>query len=248
MRIPENLTTNRSFLYGDGFFETFLIENGKCQRFTLHYERIKKSFMVLQMEFNQEWTQLFFEELLNNESRLYKERILKVRIIFYRNSPGTYSPDNDKSGFYLKLEPYIPNIKKVLSAGIYPLAKKPCNFLSSIKSTSCLMFVMAAKYAKEMGWDEIIILNEYGRVCEGLTSNIFIKKKDIFYTPPISEGCIDGVNRKAFIKENTNMGIIERPIEVHELNEGKLYFSNAVIGMVLGELDLISLNNFNENN
>lgn len=92
---------------------------------------------------------------------------------------------------------------------------------------------MAAKYAKEKGWDEVIILNEYGRVCEGLTSNIFIKKEDIFYTPPLSEGCIDGVNRKAFLQENNT--IIERPIEVEELKTNEIYFSNAVRGMVKGE-------------
>ena len=72
------------------------------------------------------------------------------------------------------------------------------------------MFVMAAKYAKEKGWDEVIIINEHGRVCEALTSNIFLKINDIYYTPPLSEGCIDGVNRKAFLSENRNM--IERPV------------------------------------
>ena len=96
------------------------------------------------------------------------------------------------------------------------------------------MFVMAAKFAKENGWDEVIILNEHGRVCEALTSNIFIKKDNVFYTPPLSEGCIDGVNRKAFLIENKN--IIERPIEIEELKNNQIYFSNAVRGMIQGEL------------
>ena len=228
-----NLDTNRSFLYGDGFFETFKLVNGKCERFTLHYHRILQSVSLLQMEWNKEWTHGFFEEELWNESKKFEETILKVRIIFYRDSKGTYSPDSDLCNYYIKLEPFLQTSKTILKAGVYTLAKKPVNFLSSLKSTSCLMFVMAAKFAKEKGWDEVIILNEHGRVCEALTSNIFIKKDNVFYTPPISEGCIDGVNRKAFLIENKN--IIERPIEIEELKNNQIYFSNAVRGMIQGE-------------
>ncbi len=228
-----SLDTNRAFLYGDGFFETFKINNGTCERFGLHYNRILQSVALLQMEWNSAWTQLFFEELLLTESKKFEESILKVRIIFYRKSAGTYLPEKDSTDFYLKLEPYVVIQKIILKAGIYPLAKKSCNFLSSLKTTSSLMFVMAAKFAKEKGWDEAIIINEYGRVCEALTSNIFLKKENIFYTPPLSEGCIDGINRKAFLSENKN--VIEKPIEIEELKNHQIFFSNAVRGMVEGQ-------------
>lgn len=226
--------TNRSFLYGDGFFETFKLIEGKCERFGLHYNRILHSVKVLQMEWNSEWTQSYFEQKLETESKKFEEAILKVRIIFYRDSKGTYTPEKDTCNYYIKIEPYISSNKSILTAGIYPLLKKPINFLSSLKTTSSLMFVMAAKYAKEKGWDEVIILNEYGRVCEALTSNIFIKKDNVFYTPPLSEGCIDGVNRKAFLNDDKN--IIEKQIEVEELINHQIYFSNAVRGMIEGKL------------
>lgn len=229
-----NPDTNRSFLYGDGFFETFKLIDGKCERFGLHYKRILQSVAVLQMEWNKEWTQRFFEQKLEEESKKFEETILKARMIFYRDSKGTYTPISDICNYYIKVEPYISLNKSILTAGVYPLLKKTVNFLSSLKTTSSLLFVMAAKYAKEKGWDEVIILNEHGRVCEALTSNIFIKKDTVFYTPPLSEGCIDGVNRKAFLMENKN--IIEKQIEVQELINHQIYFSNAVRGMIEGEL------------
>jgi len=230
------LSTNRSFLYGDGFFETFTLLDGVCARFHLHYERIRHSFQILQMDWNEDWDQAYFEKKLKTEASNFETPLLKVRILFYRNSSGTYMPDANEANYYFKLEPYTAHSKSIIRAGIYPMATKPCNFLSSIKSTSCLMFVMAAKYAKEKGWDEVIILNEYGRVCEALSSNIFIKKDHVYITPPISEGCIDGVNRRAFIHEKPEGIIVERPIEVDELKEGHLFFSNAVRGMVDVEL------------
>ena len=228
-----SLDTNRSFLYGDGFFENFKLIGGKCENFTLHYMRMIKSAETLQMDWDAQWTQSFFETKLLAESKNFEDQILKVRIIFYRNAKGTYVPETDSTDFYIRLEPYISFNKSNLNVGIYTLAKKPCNFLSNIKSTSCLLFVMAGKFMKANGWDEIIILNEHGRVCEGLTSNIFLKKNSIFCTPPLSEGCIDGVNRKAFLQENENT--IERPIELEELKNHEIYFSNAVRGMIAGK-------------
>jgi len=227
------LDTNRSFLYGDGFFETLKLINGHSERFAMHYQRILASCGILMMHWNNEWTRSYFEEKLFSESKNFEASVLKVRIIFYRSARGNYIPEDDTIQFYIRLEPYFSLTKTILKAGVYPFAKKPCNFLSALKTTSSLMFVMAGKYSKDKGWDETIILNEYGRVCEALTSNIFLKIGDIFYTPPLSEGCIDGVNRKAFLLENKNS--VERPIEVDELRNHPIFFSNAVRGMMEGE-------------
>ncbi len=231
--MPFSLDTNRSFLYGDGFFETFKLVDGKCERFNLHYLRLLKSLQILQMDWNPLWTQHFFEELLFNESKAYTESILKVRLIIYRDSTGTYLPISNTANYYVKFEPYVADTRLVLKAGIYPLVQKSCNFLSELKSTSCLTFVMAAQYMKAKGWDEIIILNQYGRICEALTSNIFLELNAIYITPPLSEGCIDGVNRKSFLLDNPS--IVQKPIEVDDLKTHRLYFSNAVRGMIEGE-------------
>ena len=230
--MTNHLDLNRSSLYGDGFFETFKLIHGTCERFHLHYQRLLKSLKLLQMDWNPLWTQGYFEALLIEESKKHKESILKVRLIIYRNSSGTYLPSSNEANYYLKSEPYMASTSLTLRAGIYPLVQKPCNFLSELKSTSCLPFVMAAQYMKAQGWDEIIILNQYGRICEALTSNIFLELNGKFITPLLSEGCIDGVNRKAFLLSNPN--IIEQPITVDYLKSHNLYFSNAVRGLVEG--------------
>lgn len=228
--ITKNLRTNRSFLYGDGFFETLLLQGGSCHKFDLHFKRILHNCGQLQMELDKVFDQRYFEERMKREGAQYAGSDIKVRIVFYRKASGTYLPESDKADFQIIYEPYIPLAKPVLTAGVYDKLRKPCNFLSSIKTTSALMFVMAAKYAKQKGWDEVIILNEHHRVCEALTSNVFLKINEVFYTPPLSEGCIDGVNRKYMLAQNK--AIVERPIEMEELKQGELYFSNAVRGLV----------------
>jgi branched-chain amino acid aminotransferase len=230
MEFEDLLISNRSFLYGDGFFESFKLIDGVCERFHLHYQRIQTSLDILQMVARPEWNHDFFVNHLRNASKAFNEKELRAKIVFYRESKGSYLPDLNSANFYLRLDPYVPLLKTELTAGIYTLAKKPVNFLSPLKTTSALMMVMAAKFAQSKGWDEVVLLNEFGRVCEGLTSNIFLKQNNKYATPPLSEGCIDGVNRKAFLQAHPE--IIERPIEVEELKGSEIFFSNAVRGML----------------
>ena len=119
-----SLDTNRSFLYGDGFFETFKLIEGKCERFSLHYQRMLKSAETLQLDWDAQWIPSFFETKLLAESKNFEEQILKVRILFYRNAKGTYVPETDTANFYIRIESYVPLNKSTLTVGIYTLAKK----------------------------------------------------------------------------------------------------------------------------
>lgn len=229
-----NLDTNRSFLYGDGFFDTLLIIDGICQNYDLHFTRNIKSANLLEMEWKHEWNIDFFNEILNNIAKENKFNDLKVRFTFYRNSSGGYCPDSNNMGFEIKTEIYTKTSKKHYNTGIFRKAYKQNNFFSCIKNTSAMLYVAAALEMKNNNLEEIIILNEYGRVCESLNSNIYIKKNEIFYTPPLSEACVDGTFRSQMLRGDFGFKTIEKQIEIKELYEGRIYFSNAVKGLTEG--------------
>jgi branched-subunit amino acid aminotransferase/4-amino-4-deoxychorismate lyase len=46
---------------------------------------------------------------------------------------------------------------------------------------------------KSQGFDEAIIVNELGRVCEGSVTNLLLKIDGKWITPPISDGVLAGV-------------------------------------------------------
>lgn len=231
-----SLDTNRSFLYGDGFFETFRLTNGKCALFHLHYQRMLRSAQLLQMDWNETWSIEFFEQMLFEKSIAYNQSDLRAKLVFYRDSAGTYVPENDTMKFHIILSTYAPVTKELLTFGIYTEARKTVNAWSGLKSTSALFYVMAGKFMKSNHLDELIILNEFGRVCEGLTSNIFIEKDGIFYTPPLSEGCIDGVHRQSMLLDTDEETIIEKSLTLNEIKTGKVYFSNSIRGLIPGKL------------
>ena len=231
-----SLDTNRSFLYGDGFFDTLLLVDGICQNYDLHYTRNIKSAKLLEIEWKSEWTIDFFKEILTNIFKQYNKNLLKVRFTFFRSSNGGYCPESNNMDFTIKTEIFVDSYPKIYNTGIFRKATKQINFFSGIKSTSSLLYVMAALEMKKQNWDEIIILNENGRVCESLNSNIYLKKNNIFYTPPLSEGCVDGTFRMQMLRGNFDFKTFEKPIELNELYEGRIYFSNAVKGLTEGKL------------
>lgn len=79
--------------------------------------------------------------------------------------------------------------------------------------------VLAKLEALNRGFDDAILLNEQGRVCEGTGENIMIVKEGTIITPPLSAGILDGITRKSLIEVASDAGIkiIERDIERSEL-------------------------------
>lgn len=58
--------------------------------------------------------------------------------------------------------------------GVYQLQYKSCCSLSNLKSGNALIYVMAAPYAKENGFEDVLILNQHQRIAEANSSNVFL--------------------------------------------------------------------------
>jgi branched-chain amino acid aminotransferase len=60
---------------------------------------------------------------------------------------------------------------------------------------------MAAAFAKKNNLDEAILLNAYNHICESAIANIFIIKGNTVFTPPLTEGCVEGTIRTFLLKK-----------------------------------------------
>lgn len=70
------------------------------------------------------------------------------------------------------------------------------------------------------GYDNVIILNENGKVSEGAGSNIFIVRNGIPVTPPVTSNILEGITRDTLIKlflKKHGLQTIEREIDRSEL-------------------------------
>src|SRR5690606_35372530 len=133
----------------------------------------------------------------------------------------------------------IPESDKIgkqagLRVGLYTEQYKPTYPLSNLKSINCLPFVLAGLFRKQQGFDEVILLNQEGRLCETLSSNIFVCYNNAIYTPALSEGCVDGTMRRAVIEIAKEMGktIVEAKIQPQILLEAdEIFLTNAIKGI-----------------
>lgn len=93
----------------------------------------------------------------------------------------------------------------------FPLRGK----LSAAYITSSL----AKTEAFESGFDEAILINTQGKVCEATGMNIFLVRNDSLITPGFEQDILEGITRDSIIKMATDLGIkvTERPVDKSEL-------------------------------
>ncbi|MGB6987225.1 MAG: branched-chain amino acid transaminase [Candidatus Aquilonibacter sp.] len=79
---------------------------------------------------------------------------------------------------------------------------------------------LAKTEALNCGADEAIMLNVAGHVAEASTSNIFIRSRDIWFTPPAYDDILEGITRAelfVLINDLLSERVVERSIDRSEL-------------------------------
>jgi branched-chain amino acid aminotransferase len=234
------LTQNRAFLYGDAVFETVKIINNKILFLEDHYFRLMSSMRVVRMEIPMNFTMEYFEEqilsLVKNNSLSNSAR---ARITVYRNDGGYYLPQNNTISFLIHaiaLETTLYSIdQKEYEVDLYKDFYVTKQLLSSIKTTNRIINITGSIYANENGLDNCILLNDSKNVVEALQGNIFMLLGNKLITPPVSEGCLNGVMRKQILglaKKIENIEVVEEAISPFDLQKAdELFITNVIKGI-----------------
>ena len=104
----------------------------------------------------------------------------------------------------------VASWRRISPDSLIPHSKASGQYLNS---------VLAKIEASKAGYQESILLDHHGFVCEGSGENIFIVSDGGLVTPPHTAGILDGINRKSIMRIATDMGleIIERNVARAEL-------------------------------
>ena len=187
---------NRSFLYGDGLFERLRLFNGQVFNRKNHYNRLSFSFKELQLNISVSIDELFEQvEYLAHQNGLTS---CSARISIYRKSGGLYTPETLHASYVIETISEVSNCFSLgdgLQIGVYDNHLKSKSLLSTIKSSSANLYVLASLEKKSRNLDELLLLNSDKRPIEGTNSNLFIFKEGKIFTPPLSEGPLLGCMR-----------------------------------------------------
>lgn len=227
---------SRALRYGDGLFETMKIKNGKIELVDEHFARLWKGMQVLQFDVPKHFSpEKLEEQIIALAKKNTHQSGARVRLSIIRGDGGLFDAKNHTPNFIIQTWP-LPEgngewNSNGLVAGIYNDVKKSCDILSNLKHNNYLPYVLAALQAKKEKWNDAILLNAAGNICDSTIANIFLVKDEIIYTPALSEGCVAGVMRQAllqFLKAN-NYQLEERVITQVELFAAdEVFFTNSM--------------------
>lgn len=233
---------NRALNYGDAVFETLRFSGGKIYFWEDHYFRLMASMRILRMEIPMNFTMEFLEEeiLRTINSSEKKCAAVRVKIIVWRKTGGKYTPTTNEVDYAISFEK--------LEEPFYTLAETDCEIelfkdhfinsglLSTLKTTNRIVNILGSIYAKENNYDNCLLLNENKQVVEALNGNIFLISGNIVKTPPLSEGCLNGIMRKqliAIIKLLPDFSLEETSISPFELQKAdEIFITNTIQGIV----------------
>jgi len=234
------LTQNRAFLYGDGVFETLKIVNNRILFLEDHYFRLMASMRVVRMEIPMNFTMEFFEEEV---LKLVQENEIsasaRARITVFRNDGGLYLPKTNEVS-YLIHATALENTSYALNTAEYEVDLYKDFYvtkqlLSSIKTTNKMINVTGSIFAHENGLANCLLVNDTKNVVEGLQGNLFMLTGKKLITPPISEGCLNGIMRKqilALAKKLDGIEVLEEIISPFDLQKAdELFLTNVIIGI-----------------
>jgi branched-chain amino acid aminotransferase len=234
------LTQNRAFLYGDAVFETVKIVNSKILFLEDHYFRLMSSMRVVRMEIPMNFTMEYFEEqLLSLVIDTAFSNSCRARITVFRNDGGYYLPQTNTVSFLIHvvgLEDALYSFpQKEYEVDLFKDFYVTKQLLSSIKTTNRMLNIAASIFASENGFDNCLLLNDSKNVVEAIQGNVFMILGNKLITPPVSEGCLNGVMRKQILeiaKKIESLEVVEEVISPFDLQKAdELFVTNVIKGI-----------------
>jgi branched-chain amino acid aminotransferase len=232
---------NRGLNYGDAVFETLRVSAGKIFFWEDHYFRLMASMRILRMEIPMNFTLEFLEEEIQKTlaSNSEANKSFRVKLLVWRKTGGTYGPTTHDVDYVISCE--------ALVVPFYTLNTEACEvelfkdhyinsgLLSTLKSNNRIINVLGSIFAKENDYDNCLLLNENKQVVEALNGNIFLVKGEIIKTPPLSDGCLNGILRKqilAICSQLPDYTLEEASVSPFELQKAdEIFITNTIVGI-----------------
>jgi branched-chain amino acid aminotransferase len=215
--------------YGTGVFEgirCYETERGPAIfRHSEHLDRLARSaeMYYLELPFSGEQIRSATHELIRRNGF----RHCYIRPLAFRGygEMGLYAPDGPvdvmvavwpwaaylgEEGKMHGVRARVSSWRRISPAGLIPHAKASGQYLNSI---------LAKAESARSGYQEAILLDERGFVCEGSGENVFVVRDGTIVTPPHTASILDGISRKSIIQIARDLGytVAERDVARAEL-------------------------------
>jgi branched-chain amino acid aminotransferase len=163
----------------------------------------------------------------------------RVRFTVFRNNGGLYTPATNDVSFIISVNelqtPFFILEDKAYEVGLFKDFYLNPDMLSTLKTNNRILNVMGSIFAKENGLANCFLLNTHKSVIEALNGNLFLVQGNRVKTPPLSDGCLNGIIRNKLmeiLERLDDYELIETSISPFELQKAdELFITNAIVGI-----------------
>ncbi len=167
---------------GDGAFEVIRLYEGRPFALTDHLDRLVRSGIAIELEFDRAALELEIEALLREAGPVDGQ----MRLIVTRG------------GRRIAATEPIPEHAATLS--LATITYQPTVILNGVKSLSYAANMEASRLAKARGADEAVLVQPDGLVLEPPTSAVFWVSGGSLRTPALTDGVLESITRDRLIK------------------------------------------------
>ncbi len=208
---------DRSFLYGDGLFETIRIYQGRPFRWSQHGERLGRGakFLKLNLPFTLVELEAHAQELIRRNQM--PESILRINLSRGVGTRGYSTRQANRPNLVMSLHPAPPldpanppQWRLMTSSLRVPIRDLAANHKTCNKLTQ----ILARAEAEAAGADEALLLNTDGKVAEAASGNLFWMERGTVCTTPLAGGVLAGITRALVLELCPSLGlrVVEKTI------------------------------------
>jgi len=186
---------------GWGVFTTIRVYDGVLFAHQRHYDRMKRDALRLHVPLDISAHEL--EEMLLRLVEANQVANATLRVAIIRNKGGLFEgPDIERAAdivaFTADLNPWGDGVRLMYM----PQGRHAASEFAGAKVTSWSQNLVWNEEAHQRGFDEVVLLNEFGQVSECTSANVFIVRGNQVWTPPVAtSGCLAGVTRAVLLEE-----------------------------------------------
>jgi branched-chain amino acid aminotransferase len=206
-------------LSGWGVFSTLRVADGALFAWDRHWARMSRDARLLNVTMPGDPDRVLADLLRLIEANGAANSTLRIAVV--RNTGGLWEgPANagpsDLIAFTATSKSWGDSVRLALQPG----GRFAAGEFTSAKILSWAPNLRWVERAQGDGFDEVILLNEHGRVAECTSANIFAAFGEKIVTPPVTEGCLPGITREVLLEEIRlpGLSITEKALTVDDLS------------------------------
>ncbi len=205
---------DRGFLYGDSVYEATRTFNRIPFRIHQHLERLFDSAEKIALSPTLSRAEILTSITQTIAASLHENISLRIILTRGTNSDIGLDPElSSANNLIIITKAILPNPAWWLTTGLSMVfyKKKSSQKGSLPKSGNYQENILANKEALARGAYDAIMVNADGHVTESSTSNIWMVKDGVIYTPALKDGVLEGLTRKTIFEmaSHKNLNIKE---------------------------------------